>query len=180
MSRRQKPSDPNQRVKAATVVARLKAQRETRRAKVLQAWEDEEQRQKRRQLDDQYLRELCLIILANPDLLIIDRMPPLSDDPDYSCTAIPGDGMTCLRPYFVYQLIQAFVAMTKQTKPLSQQETANLVDCLVDETKMTLTDARRRVAAQLHRTEEAVAQSHRRYGRHKGRRKTGDIAKPDK
>jgi hypothetical protein len=177
MKRRQKLVDPDQQLKRTTVVARLRTQREARRVKVLQAWKAEQEMLKRHfeemghqfaPLSDEALREFCLMVLANPDLLI-DDPPSLIDDPDYSRTPIPLGGKTNLRPYAVYRLMQAFVAKMGRPGPLTQQQIADLVDHLIDETGVTLTEARHLVAHQLKKTNIAVERTHQRFGRRKGR-----------
>jgi hypothetical protein len=182
-SRRRTPaSEPDRLAKIDKVTGRLRAQREARREKVLRVWkerggvvwDEEAQRFKSapgEALSEQKLHQICLFFLADPAALILGGGgPSLLDDPGYAHSEIPPHGSCMLRPFFVYQLMQAYVARTTRCGQPEQEDIAAKVDDLVD-LGASLKEARERVALAMTRTVGAVTRTHQRHGR---RRRKGD------
>src|SRR5262249_40374273 len=96
-------------------------------------------------LSGQDLRETCIFHLEDPEQLETEPF---------------------LAPHVIYQLMLAYVASTARKRPLSQREIAAAIDRLIDG-GWEFGDARRQVAAETKKTEEAAAQTHRRFGRNK-------------
>jgi hypothetical protein len=150
----------DQAVARARVIARLREKRLTARATILKKWERDQQllyaklngwrhahglpvRTAKADDDKRQLRFLCQAIVDDPRIVVESLWAPL-----------------------IFRLARAYLEQLPE--PLSQQETADLIDKMVDG-GMDIQPARVEVAVIVGRSVDAVSKTHQRLGRHKGR-----------